>query len=333
MIARSGKRVILLGAVSTAAVGFFCGAAAAEPAGTSFTPHRFLLSYAGAQDKPSGQENATKPENGTKPNADEKKTAEGKTETGSSGETTTQRAVISESSNGSRGVSSFFNIREANPDVTKGEWELETTFAWKTNSDGSDDDVGPSVALYYGIDDNAFIELEVMRINLGDGRDQGNGDLELVYFRRHIQEGDVIPAFATRWSMRIPSGQGSSGVDGEAHFILTKTLAPNFRAHVDGFIETANGGRGDEDINRRHFQWGVGPGFDYSLSDSTTLLMNYLHRSSEFYGNHNQNILEFGVVQALGDNMSLKAAFDVGLDGARETPNFAARLLWSISFN
>ncbi|MBL8877602.1 MAG: hypothetical protein JNG88_00655 [Phycisphaerales bacterium] len=294
----------------------------------TFGPDRFTLTYA--------QQSTTAPskKSDSEHRAENKKANDSKAANKSEPKSAEHTVTVAESDgrNCHLGASSFFNIREANPDVAKNEWEFETTFAWKTNSDGSDDDVGPAVALYYGLDDDAFIELEVMYLNLGDGGDQGNGDLELTYFRRHICEGDVMPAFATRWSLRIPSGEGSSGVDGEAHFILTKTLAPNFRAHLDGFIESANGGRGDEDIDRRYFQWGVGPGFDYSLSESTLLLMNYLHRCSEFEGNHNLNILQFGVVQALGENMALKAAFDVGLDGAEETPNFGAKLLWSIEF-
>lgn len=331
MITRQGMRVFLLTSAAVAVIGVV-GPVFAGTTVNQIMPERFGLTYAGPQhatSAPAKKADEKKSDHEKKP-SDEKKSTDEKSPDKSS--CTCEHVTTTESAHDYRGVSSFFNIREANPDVAKGEWEFEATFSWQTNSDGSDDDVGPSVSLYYGIDDDAFVELEVMQMNLGDGGDQGIGDLELTYFRRHIREGDVMPAFATRWSIRVPSGDGSSGVDGEAHFILTKTLAPNFRTHVDGFIETANGGRGDEDIDRRYFQWGVGPGFDYSLSDQTTLLMNYLHRCSEFEGHHNQNILEFGLVQALTEKMCVKAAFDVGLDGAEETPNFAAKVLWSIEF-
>lgn len=231
-----------------------------------------------------------------------------------------------------REISDFFNIREAYSNSEEGEWEFETSFEWETHSD-EDDDFGPVFSLKYGITDTFHIELEVERINLGDGGNQGNGDLALILFKEWWKEADILPAFATWAEMRIPSGDGSSGVDGELHFNLTKELFPNFRGHFEGFVETANGARGgEEEDERRAFQWGVGPGFDYSFSEDTIATVNYLLRSSEEYGHHNQNILEFGMAQRIAENQHLKLAVDVGLDGAEETPNFGAKLLWSIEW-
>lgn len=232
-----------------------------------------------------------------------------------------------------REISDFFNIREAYSNVEAGEWEFETTFEWETKSDGSDDDIGPVFSLKYGITDTLHAEIEVERINLGDGGDQGNGELAFILFNEWWKEAEILPAFATWAEMRIPSGEGSSGVDAELHFNLTKELLPNFRGHFEGFIETANGGRGGEDEgSRRAFQWGVGPGFDYSFSDDTIATVNYLMRSSEEYGHHNQNILEFGMAQRIAENQHVKFALDVGLDGAEETPNVGAKILWSIEW-
>lgn len=231
-----------------------------------------------------------------------------------------------------REISDFFNIREAYSNVTKGEWEFETTFKWETTS-GSSDSYGPVFSLKYGITDTFHAEIEVEQIKLGDGGNQGNGELALILFKEWWKEAEVLPAFATWGEMRIPSGEGSSGVDGELHFNVTKTLLPNFRGHFEGFIETANGARGGEDEDlRRAFQWGVGPGFDYSFSDDTIAAVNYLMRSSEEYGHHNQNILEFGLAQRIAENQHLKFAVDVGLDGADETPNLGAKILWSIEW-
>jgi hypothetical protein len=142
-----------------------------------------------------------------------------------------------------------------------------------------------------------------------------------------------MPAFATWAEMRMPSGHDSSGVDGELHFNLTKTLATNFRGHLEGYIMTANGARGgDDEENRRHFQWGVGPGFDYQFNDDTIGILNYVNRVSEEYGGHNQNILELGLAHEIAEGQHLKAAIDIGLDGRDETPNFGAKLQWSIDW-
>ncbi|MCC6359297.1 MAG: hypothetical protein IT450_11190 [Phycisphaerales bacterium] len=231
-----------------------------------------------------------------------------------------------------REISDFYNIREAYSNVEKGEWEFETSFEWETSS-SSKDTYGPLLSLKYGITDTFHVELEVEQIVLGQGGDQGNGDLTLLVFKEWWKEAEVLPAFGMWGEMRIPSGQGSSGVDGQLHFTFTKQVCPKARMHFEGFIETANGARGGEEEElRRAFQWGAGPGFDYSFSDDTIATVNYLMRSSEEYGHHNQNILEFGMAQRIAQNQHVKLALDVGLDGAEETPNLGAKILWSIEW-
>ncbi|MFQ6049144.1 MAG: hypothetical protein ACE5K7_07255, partial [Phycisphaerae bacterium] len=191
-----------------------------------------------------------------------------------------------------REVSDFFNIREANPQVARGQWEIEVGGAWVTNSDGTDDDVlFPEVTLKYGFTDDFFVEIENLPLNLGDGGDRGNGDLALVAFYRFVRENQSIPAVAGWAEMRIPSGQGSSKVDAEFHANLTKTFGERFRVQFEGFVETANGGRGQEDENRRHFQWGLGPGLDYQFDEKTLGLMNYRIASSEQRGRREVNVL------------------------------------------
>lgn len=230
-----------------------------------------------------------------------------------------------------REISDFFNVREAYSNVKKGEWEFETAFTWFTKR-GAADAYGPSFSLKYGITDTFHAQLEVPQVVLGQGGEQGNGELELTLFKEWWKEAEALPAFATWAAIRIPTGDGSSGVDGELHFNVTKTLLPNFRGHLEGFIETANGARGGEEEARRAFQWGVGPGFDYSFSEDSIAALNYLMRSSEEYGHHDQNILEIGLAQRIARNQHLKFAVDVGLDGSRETPNLGAKILWSIEW-
>lgn len=229
-------------------------------------------------------------------------------------------------------ISDFFNIREANVNTTKGEWEIEFEAEWVTDSGGGDDDFTFTPNIKYGLTDDMFIELEVLPLNIGDGGDQGNGDLALQVFYQFLRETDTMPALGTWAEARFPTGDGSSKIDAEFHLNLTKTIAPRFRAHLEGFVETANGGRGDEDENRRSFQWGVGPGFDYEIDDKTIAALNYLHRSSEELGEPDQNILEVGMVRQLAENQHLKLAVDVGVDGHDTTPNFGAKILWSFEW-
>ena len=251
-------------------------------------------------------------------------------ETGATTEET--EITIVESESGYREISDFFNIREANANVGQGEWEFESGVGWKTDSGGSDDDFDTTLSIKYGITNDLFVELEVLPINFGDGDNVGNGDLELILFYQFLHEDGALPAMAAWASMRIPTGDGSSGVDGELAMSMTKSLNDNLRLHLAGFVETANGGRGGEDEHRRAFQWGIGPGIDYQCTDKTIGTINYLHRNSEEYGHHNQNILEVGMAHQIADNQHIKLAVDIGLDGQEETPNFATKLQWSIEW-
>jgi hypothetical protein len=245
---------------------------------------------------------------------------------------TTELTTIEEPNREYKEVSDFFNIREANSSVEQGEWELEVEGEWVTGAGAGDDDFSLAVPIKYGITNDLFVELEVMPMNMGDGGDGGAGDLALQVFYQFLHETDALPAFATWAEMRIPSGDQSSGVDGELHFNLTKTLCSKFRAHFEGWIMTANGSRGEAEGNRRDFQWGVGPGFDYEIDAKTIAVLNYLMRSSEEEGHHNQNILEFGLAREIVEHQWVKAALDVGLDGQEETPEFGFKLMWDLSW-
>ncbi len=243
---------------------------------------------------------------------------------------------------GYRGVSKFFNVREAYSNVTQGEWELELTFEWETAS-GEDDEFEMEQSIKYGFTDRFHIEFEVMQPNLGDGGGSGAGDTGLVLFYNWNDEGDWLPAIGTYLQGRFPTGDGSEGVDVTLGVSLTKSVTEDLRGHLFGFVTSANGEIGDpedeergETFDRRDFQWGVGLGFDYQLSEETLLGINYLNRAHDEYGNPNQNLLELLWVQDIGEywgaEHEIKTAVDVGLDGHESTPNFAAKIQWAIEW-
>lgn len=240
---------------------------------------------------------------------------------------TTEKSV---SGSDYREISSFFNIREANANVGQGQWELEVDSAWETGS-GGDDDVSLGTSLKYGFSDDTYLELEVIPINLGDGGDQGAGELELTLFHQCTSESDAAVAIATWASMRIPSGDGSEGVDGTLNSAITKSLGGNWRVHLNGYVKTANGAMGDsDDRNRRDFQWGIGPGIDYQCDESTIGTINYINRSADQDGQSNDGIVEVGFAHKLADNQHLKFAVDVDVRGTDDdAANVGAKLQWS----
>lgn len=236
---------------------------------------------------------------------------------------------------GYRGLSNFFNVREAYSNTEKGEWEFEAGSKWFTRRDHERDEVEVYQSLKYGVTDDFHLELEVSE-PLGYGG-EGVGELTFTVFNTFWHESDWLPAFGGRAAMRIPSGYESSGVDGTFTGIFTKTLLPRFRAHFLGYVRTANGAPGnEEEENRRAFQWGLGPGFDYQITDATVAVLNYLHKVSDEYGEHNNNILELGVVHHFPENgrfhHMLKLAAEVGLDGQPDTPKLGAKLQWEVDW-
>jgi hypothetical protein len=233
-----------------------------------------------------------------------------------------------------RGVSGFFNVREAYANTSKGEFQFELSHFYNSRHGGTGDTFELTQSLRYGVTDDMFVELVVSE-PLGVSA-RGAGELTLIVFNTFLREQDLMPAFAASAAMRIPTGYRSSGVDGTFTGIFTKCLTDTVRMHFQGFVQTANGERGDFVGDRRNFQWGVGPGVDWQFAECTLATFNYLHRSSETRGSSNQNVLELGVVHKLPPlgniNHDVKVAGDLSLDHASDAPTFGARVQWSLSF-
>lgn len=266
--------------------------------------------------------------------------------------TTTTTTHFHDDDYGYHGADDFFNVQEANPNVQQGEWEFESFGGWSTISNQKDDEIGLAQSIKYGITDDFFFELKVLERNLGDGRNQGNGNINLILFNRFVRESDSMPAIAAQMDLRVPSGDGSSGVDGKLTGIITKTIVDKLRVNFQGWAQTANGDEGggqdrhnrhfhddafeDRQPGRRNFQWGMGPGVDYQIDDDTLVLVNYINKTSNLENSHNLNIIETGLVRRIyqSDDVKhwLKLAFDIGLDHGDETPNWAAKLQWSIAW-
>ncbi len=261
---------------------------------------------------------------------------------------------------GYRGVDDFFTVREANSNVRQGQFQLETRFNfWSTHKSGRghDDDLSLSPSIKYGITDMINVELEVLPLMFFDGREingasgtqNGNGDLNLKLYFQLLCEQDYIPAVAVWSETRLPTGDGSEKMDQTFHLNLTKTVHECVRIHMQSYIRSANGARGDGDRDwdwtpdrwgsgetvgdRRHFQWGMGLGMDYTIDEKNLLVFNYMNRSSNYYGNSNSNTLGAGWVHHINDCQQLMIGLDYDDNHGRfEGPRWAAKAQWSISF-
>ena len=259
---------------------------------------------------------------------------------------------------GYRGVDDFFTVREANANIQANQWEFELSMGWGSYQSGSgvDDAFTITPSLKYAYTERVNIEIGLEPINFGDGTgfgldgtagggfalggpgdvDNGNGDVFLKYFWQLHDEDGYMPAVATWWHVRFPSGDGSEDIDGTWNFNFTKTIGTRLRAHLAGYVRTANGSRGDLDQlgNRRDFQYGAGAGLDYGIDDQNVVLFNYQNRASEYDGNSSTNSYELGWVHHLSDAQQLMIAttYNDTEGGLEEGPEWNARVQWSIGW-
>ena len=152
---------------------------------------------------------------------------------------------------------------------------------------------------------------------------------------------------AVAGGLRLPTGDGSDGVDGELRLILTNEYDSGIRSHINLFGASINGdndessrfddhlhlsdilGSGDHDA--RHVQWGVSVGLDGPLYDDGAVrwVADYVHRSSRRNGRSNINMLELGVEWDMPDAGDLGIATQIGLDRTGDTPNFGLGITYS----
>lgn len=213
-------------------------------------------------------------------------------------------------------------LRSADPEPP-GEMELKFIYGWETGNDGSDDhDV--AIEFEWGIVENVEFILEA-EATLGDGRVEGNGDIEeLGFHTRFWEENGWAPAFAMRNLVRLPTGYHSSGVDYLGIGLFTWTLDPGAtRLHFNPFVKSVNG---DNDDDARDFQWGAALGIDHRVSDDLLIIFDYKHTASEEYGARNNHSIEFGGEWEFAPHQELGFGTEIGIDGDDHGPNFAARL-------
>ena len=179
-------------------------------------------------------------------------------------------------------------MRSANPEPTS-EFEIKNIFDYGTSSDDTDDDFEYEFELEYGIAENHELIFEIP-VKMGDGAVNGNADITVSWHWRLWKEQDLLPAFALRNYIRLPSGYQSSGVDYELKGLITKSILENkWRLPLNPFLKSVNGHNEDD---HRDFQWGFIAGTDYRLTDTLTLNVDYVHETGKSEGERNQHTAE-----------------------------------------
>ncbi len=231
-----------------------------------------------------------------------------------------QESETAQTSGGTDLISQLWNFEDATP-LEAGRFELRFTGRWATGQQlgNSSDDFTFHPSLVWGVAEDFELSL-TNNIFLGDGGDMGpfvdgNYDTDLgVLWRLHEQVGFELkdayyhlPSIALSGTFRIPTGDGSSGVDAELRLIMTYEYENGIRTHVNVFGKSVNGdnfdidninpdnfddfdvlfGRsGGESLNSRDFQYGgvIGADGPLCLDGAVRWVADYMYRSSAFDG-------------------------------------------------
>jgi len=220
-------------------------------------------------------------------------------------------------------------MRSADPEPT-GELEIKNIFDYSTSSDSTDDDFEYELEIEWGIAPNHELIFEIP-VEIGDGGINGNVDITLGWHWRLWEEQAILPAFALRNYVRIPSGYHSSGVDYELRGLMTKSIIPDqLRLHLNPFLKSVNG-HNEED--HRYFQWGFIVGADYRLAENLALNMDYIHETSDTEGERNQHTMEVGLDWHFAPNQGLGFVTRAGIDGDSIGENFGFGISYVYSFD
>jgi hypothetical protein len=232
----------------------------------------------------------------------------------------------------------LWNIHDATPTETH-TIDLQLGVRWVTSSHpanrgDSDDDTVIQPMILWGPCENVELSLGIP-IWLGDGGKvpggfDGNADINVGLLWRVTEQQDYWPAFALAGNIRTPSGDNSSGADGEIRLIFTNEYDSGIRSHINGFFETVNG---DNVEDERHFQWGVLVGLDGPLcaDGAVRWVTDYMHRSSYHYGASDINMLELGWEWQMAEAHKLGMSMRIGLDDNEDTDNFSMGFAYAYS--
>lgn len=221
-------------------------------------------------------------------------------------------------------------IRSTAP-VPVGELEWKNFFGWSTmRKSGEDDDYSYTFVLEYGLVENHELLIEIP-VHLGDGRIEGNGDAELGWHWKLSDADGIVPSLGMRNFVRVPTGDGSEGVDYEWRGLITWELSDSAGFHLNPFVRSVNGENQGEDA--RHLRWGVVAGADYDLSDELKLIWDYIYENSVRDGFRDNHTFEMGVDWKLADNQTLSLVGTASLDGdSNDNATAGVRVGYTLSF-
>jgi len=219
--------------------------------------------------------------------------------------------------------------------VPVGQVDLRLRFEWVTDDyadvDG-DDDFVLGAGFHVGIVEDWQLSLDVP-FNVGDGRNKtdavrgfdGNGDATAGVMWQFADQAEYVPAMALQFKIKFRTGYRHSDLDGEARLMLTNEYDSGLRSHINFFLETERG-----DWHR--LLWGAVIGIDGPMcaGGAVRWVADLAHTNSEHLNGKNSTSLELGFEWEMMENHNLGLTTQFGLDDHDETPDFGARLMYSL---
>jgi len=249
------------------------------------------------------------------------------------------------------------DMRSTDP-TPVGELEWKNVFGWSTSRNGEDDDYEYELELEYGLVENHELLLS-LPVEIGDGEVEGNADITVGWHWRFVEEEGDMPSLGMRNFFTLPTGVHSHGVDYRWVGLISKNITDKARLHFNPFIEVIdicdsddddddgnwngwgwgsgwnngwNGWNDGDDGERGDFVWGAIIGADYAMSPDFAVVWDYVWRSGDVEGLHDQHALQVGFEWAFADHQKLAMTTNVGLDGDGEGEALGAQMSYIIAF-
>jgi hypothetical protein len=242
-----------------------------------------------------------------------------------------------------------FNFLDATT-FTEGAVDLRIAGRWIDGGNGEDDDdqIVLTPEIVWGATERYEMFLNVPFWVDGEP-EEGNYDSYVGGQWRITDSDETCPAVALGWSVRVPTGEGSNGLDGQLRLILTNEYESGIRSHFNIWGTSVNT---DNYVDARDFQYGAVVGLDGPLGSEGALrwVFDVMYESSHaegsepdmlYYdagddlnsGGEKRTTAELGLQWQIADCHKLGFALRGGLDHAEnETPEFAASLTYAYTF-
>ncbi|HUR45589.1 MAG TPA: transporter [Candidatus Saccharimonadales bacterium] len=148
----------------------------------------------------------------------------------------------------------------------------------------------------------------------GSFKGTGGGNIRLGALYNFLDEQDLWPALAVSPQIELPTGRASRGLDIGVTVAATKSLVPYIpgasgdAVHAN-FSFTHNSGA--RVIERDHY-YKILFGYSRQISDDLVAVADFVHQQT-ILRNHDENIIEGGVVFAFQKNLSFAGGIGFGL--------------------